>query len=199
MTPKHIATELPDVKIIMFLRNPVDRAYSHFVMQRRSGIEGLPFEMIVERELEDLPKILSVFRECFNLDSCEMQDCLDGSIRVNSHSFTNIRKLPLDDPMSVKRFMFTSYIARGIYYDQVQRYLSSFPRENILIVPSEDFYDNSEAVLQRILKFIGASPFSFADTGILDSTWGGGASNSHSPHDYQPIHPDTRKILNDFF
>jgi len=39
--PTRIAQTLPDVKLIVALRNPVDRAYSHFEMSRRAGEEPL--------------------------------------------------------------------------------------------------------------------------------------------------------------
>lgn len=36
---RNIASTIPDVKIIAMLRNPVDRAYSHYSMMRRDGRE----------------------------------------------------------------------------------------------------------------------------------------------------------------
>jgi hypothetical protein len=39
--PQRIARELPDVKLIVTMRNPVDRAHSHFQMSRRLGDEPL--------------------------------------------------------------------------------------------------------------------------------------------------------------
>ena len=38
---KHLG---PDIKIIIILRNPVERAYSHYMMNIRRGIENLSFE-----------------------------------------------------------------------------------------------------------------------------------------------------------
>ena len=48
--PKIISKQLPKVKIIAMLRNPVDRAYSHYNMIRRIGKENLDFEEAIERE-----------------------------------------------------------------------------------------------------------------------------------------------------
>src|SRR5206468_1500784 len=39
--PVRVARALPDVRLIVALRNPVDRAYSHFQMSRRAGEEPL--------------------------------------------------------------------------------------------------------------------------------------------------------------
>jgi hypothetical protein len=49
--PERIADALPDVKLIVALRNPVDRAYSQFQMSRRAGEEPLEsFEAAVNAE-----------------------------------------------------------------------------------------------------------------------------------------------------
>ena len=53
--PARIATDLPEVKLIVALRNPVDRAYSQFQMSRRAGEEPLEsFAEAVEAEEERL-------------------------------------------------------------------------------------------------------------------------------------------------
>lgn len=44
--PHRVAKLLPDAKLVVALRNPVDRAYSHFQMTRREGYE--PFESFEE-------------------------------------------------------------------------------------------------------------------------------------------------------
>jgi hypothetical protein len=41
--PPRVAAELPDVKILILLRDPVDRAASHHRERTRAGVEPLPF------------------------------------------------------------------------------------------------------------------------------------------------------------
>ena len=48
--PKRIVEILPDVKLIALLRNPIDRAYSHYRHLVRSGRETLSFEEAIEKE-----------------------------------------------------------------------------------------------------------------------------------------------------
>ncbi|HRK61084.1 MAG TPA: sulfotransferase [Candidatus Omnitrophota bacterium] len=43
-----------DVKIIIILRNPVDRAFSHYLMTKRRGLEALSFDQAVAKEAERL-------------------------------------------------------------------------------------------------------------------------------------------------
>jgi hypothetical protein len=53
--PERIAGTLPNVKLIVALRNPIDRAYSQFQMSRRAGEEPLEsFDAAVEAEEERL-------------------------------------------------------------------------------------------------------------------------------------------------
>ncbi|MEM1042736.1 MAG: sulfotransferase domain-containing protein [Bacteroidota bacterium] len=50
--PARIRQDLPDAKLIVLMRNPVDRAYSHYHHEVRKGYETLPFEEAVDREEE---------------------------------------------------------------------------------------------------------------------------------------------------
>ena len=51
-TAQRIARYLPDVKLIAILRNPVDRAYSHYQFLRQRGREPLAFADAVAQEPE---------------------------------------------------------------------------------------------------------------------------------------------------
>ena len=50
--PKRIFEFLPKIKLIVLLRNPIDRAYSHYQMEVSSGNEELSFEESIEKEEE---------------------------------------------------------------------------------------------------------------------------------------------------
>jgi hypothetical protein len=50
--PKRVYEHLPGAKLIALLRNPVDRAFSHYRMRRRSGGEKASFEEALEAEEE---------------------------------------------------------------------------------------------------------------------------------------------------
>ncbi len=52
--PRRLHAFAPDVKLIVLLRNPVDRAYSHYQLQVRRRHETLPFEEAIAREEERL-------------------------------------------------------------------------------------------------------------------------------------------------
>jgi hypothetical protein len=52
--PERIRETLPEVRLIALLRNPVERAYSHYQMNRRQGKEPLSFEGAIASEEERL-------------------------------------------------------------------------------------------------------------------------------------------------
>jgi hypothetical protein len=49
--PQRVAQLLPEVRLIALLRNPVDRAYSHYQQAVRFGRVHLSFEQVIEAEI----------------------------------------------------------------------------------------------------------------------------------------------------
>ena len=52
-TPQKIKDVLPDVKIIILLRDPVERAFSHYLMDLRLGLVDMSLESIVSGEVNN--------------------------------------------------------------------------------------------------------------------------------------------------
>jgi hypothetical protein len=50
--PRRVKAVVPDAKLIAILRNPIDRAYSHYLHEARLGFESLSFEQAIEHEPE---------------------------------------------------------------------------------------------------------------------------------------------------
>lgn len=128
-----IATIVPQAKIIAILRDPVERAYSHYLHEVRRGFESLSLEEALDREDERLAD------EADRL----MQD-------DNSRSFEHQHH---------------SYLARGLYHEQLTRFEARFSRENMLILCSEEFFADPSAEYGKALEFLRAphwTPPSFA-------------------------------------
>ena len=121
--PQRVWEAVPGAKLILLLRNPVDRAYSHYHHEVRMGAEEGSFEEAIEREEKSLASETARLVE-------------DEGYR----SFTH---------------MHHSYLARGIYVDQIQRWTELFGRDRILILKSEDFYGDPSASLEQVLHFLG--------------------------------------------
>jgi len=52
-----------------------------------------------------------------------------------------------------------AYLARGIYVDQLQRWMSLFPREQLLLLRSEDFYKEPAEIYKKTLAFLNVPVF----------------------------------------
>jgi hypothetical protein len=56
--PERIAALLPGVKLLALLRNPIDRALSHYAMQRMRGMEHGTFEQATRELLSSAPALI---------------------------------------------------------------------------------------------------------------------------------------------
>jgi hypothetical protein len=118
-TPQRVAQLLPEVKLIALLRNPVERAFSHYCWEVDWGNERLSFEDAIEQEEE--------------------------RIRVGAQK--------LERGMSFNHLHF-SYISRGKYAEQLERWFAYFPREQCLLLKSEDMYHNPVEIYKQSLDFL---------------------------------------------
>lgn len=114
---QRIESTFQDVKIIIILRNPIDRAYSHYLMTKSRGLEELSFEEAIHAEKD----------------------------RLKSH-FDHINY---------------SYISRGMYTKQIERFESIFGPENVTVFLFDDFLANAEKVITKFVEFAGLEPYSF--------------------------------------
>ncbi len=120
--PKRIFQVMPKAKLIVLLRNPVDRAYSHYWLRTTLGDETLSFEDAIHFEQERI--------------SGERERLLaDEDYRDNYRRF--------------------SYLSRGIYVDQLRRWMNYYPKEQFLILRSEDLYSDPAGVTKQTLEFLG--------------------------------------------
>jgi Sulfotransferase domain len=124
------AETVPDVKLIVLLREPAARARSHYEHMVRLGFERRSFTRALESESRLVREALA---------------CLDRD----------------EDAWQPMYFRY-SYMSRGYYADQLERWLSSFPVENFLVSWSEDFFTRPSEALDTISEFLSISPRRFS-------------------------------------
>ena len=117
--PERVHATLPGARLVALLRDPVDRAYSHYQHEVRAGRERLTFEQAIDAEHERL--------------SAEPA----GEGWAHRHQ---------------------SYLARGRYAEQLERWLRWFSRDQLLVEASEDLYADPGAVVARVQRFVGLEP-----------------------------------------
>lgn len=94
----------------------------------------------------------------------------------------------LADPAYVSHAWWNfSYLARGRYAEQLERWLAVFPREQLLVLPSELLFDRPAETYARILEFLGAAPH---ELGSYPRVFG---------RDYSEMRAETRRELADYY
>ncbi|MEX0821850.1 MAG: sulfotransferase domain-containing protein [Rhodothermales bacterium] len=118
LAPMRISDLVPEARLIAILRNPTERAISHYHHFRRIGWESLP--------------MLEAFRS--------------EESRLASAIEQEYYKSP-----SYIRY---SYKRRGLYRNQLARYLEHFPMRKMFIASSEAFFARPRTVLDDVLDFL---------------------------------------------
>ncbi len=75
-----------------------------------------------------------------------------------------------------------SYISRGLYADQIEKWYEFFPKEQMLIEESEYFYSNPQEFLRKVVAFLNLPSYEF---NCKDSYNVGGYDDAISPRDRQ--------------
>jgi hypothetical protein len=154
--PARVRALLPDVRLIAILRDPVDRAYSHYQLSVREGREPLSFEEALAAE----PDRLAGEHERL---------IADPSYRGVAHRFF-------------------SYRSRGRYIDQLERWWAEFPREQLLVLRSEDMFEDPRIVYDQLVTFLGLDPDADRRT-----------FRARNRVSYDAMRPETRAELRSYF
>lgn len=154
--PKRISEVIPHAKIITILRNPVDRAYSHYQHNVRMKRESLSFKDAIAMESERL------------------QGEVDKMISDEHYNSLNHRHF--------------SYLLKGIYVDQLIAFAKFFDKTQILVLQSEDLFNNTITVYEKVLNFLNLPQWKPID---IRPVHVGGYS--------EIINATTRKQLSDYF
>ncbi len=133
--PARVKKHLPNVKIILLLRDPVRRAFSHHRMNI-NGFTPNKFDDAIEDELR----------------------------RYNENNKVVFR-----------------YIYRSMYYQNLQPWLEHFRLEDMLILKSEDFFQDTKQELKKVYDYLGLSEVYPKDL------------KAANQREYDPIDQDTYK------
>jgi hypothetical protein len=204
LVPRRIYAALPEAKIILLLRNPVDRAYSHYMMSELRGFEpDCSFDEIVRREIEEAACLIEAHQRCFSDPKGNIVSCITSSngtpIHIASHRKGGASK-ELTSNRDLRNYYFRSYVFRSLYHDQVKRWMTIFPADQLLILQSERFFADPPSKMAKVCKFLGLAEFDFASVPRLQKTFGGGVSSAlKKAEDYKEMNPETRLLLESFF
>ncbi len=129
---ERIAYHYPNAKLIVCLRNPVDRAFSSWWMLYSRGLETLEFKQAIEQ----------------NKLQGDIFDDADAEATWSSQ----VNAIASGDTLPLR-----TYIETGDYYKHLSRLLKVFPRENLHVIFSEDLRGSREEVLSGLWSFLSVS------------------------------------------
>lgn len=123
--PQKVAKLFPQIKLLAVIRNPIDRAISHYHQLVRLGKEYRSLEEVVKIELEILKNV--------------------------------------DDIWSIKQKYWVQgkgILWHSLYVYFLQQWLKIFPREQLLILRSEDLFKNPQETMNQVFSFLELPEFS---------------------------------------
>ena len=149
--PERVRALVPEARLIALVRDPVDRALSHYNHELALGREPLSFEEALAAE----------------------ETRLAGEVE----------RLCSDPRYFSQAWWSHTYKARGRYAEQLERWLRVFPREQLLVVATEELGEAPGETYASILSFLGAAPHTLGEyPRVFD-------------RDYAPMAPGTRAAL----
>ncbi len=145
--PERLYSAFPEVKLVVLLRNPVDRAISQFYRLTELNWEVRSFDRAISDEVARLAQ--------------------------------NPAYIIGDEP--------GNYLARGRYIEFIKNWLDFFPKEQLLILKSEDFYAGAATTVKQVLEFLDLPEYQLPEY------------QNANPGSYQPISDYVRDWLSDYF
>jgi hypothetical protein len=131
LAPVRVRETVPNARLIVLVRDPVDRALSQYHHEVALGREPLSFEAALDAEA----------------------DRTRGEAERMAH-----------DPGYFSHAWWDyTYVARGRYADQLERWFEVFPREQLLVLASEELAADTETAYRRVLDFVGAPAHELAE------------------------------------
>ena len=155
LTAKNVYEVNPNQKIIVILRNPVDRAYSHYHVNVKEKSE--------KRSFED-----AIFEEMNRIKSERIIQNKNKNLRV----FT---------PNNIH------YLKKGFYALQLKSWFKIFPREQILVLSTEEFQEDQNLIYKKIFDFLNIPNMKIKSTEKMEKG------------NYIPMKDKTRTLLLDYF
>lgn len=118
LVPERIHSLLPDIKLIFLLRDPVERAISHYYHTQKKF--GDPLSILDAMLQEEARISKSLDTNCYKSDG----------------------------------FIHYSYKTRGLYLEQLQRFLQYFGKHQVLVLQSERMHSAPTEILGKIFEFL---------------------------------------------
>lgn len=133
----------PSIKLILLVRNPVDRAFSAWNFYRRMH-ERITFSNFYLRLKEINPSMKKLL--------CTEQ----------YPSFEELIEKEIEKINNEPKLLLSGILQRGMYAVQINNYLRYFNKNQLLIIDNLELKTRPKMVLDRIADFLGLRPFDWS-------------------------------------
>lgn len=195
MIPILLHKVMPDTKIIIMLRNPTSRLWSHYWFycsrtkydfEKYDGLlPPVPDHVInkaSERFHNHTVAAINEFNNCIQSGNSEFKCTYDAFYDDDHHSLACGK----------------SRIGVSLYYIHIMKWLSVFPREQLLFLTMEELAEDSYAIVSKAWKFVGLEPIPRSSVPpIVSNTNKWIISNKYK--DKFKMWPETKELLDTFF
>ena len=123
--PSHAARILPELKLILLVRDPISRAISHYYHDHRWGLVSESIEEAFEIAFNSIEEDRATWQKCASENSREYNE--------PKHS----------------------YLLRGLYADQIENWLKFYEHQHLLVLHAEDFWKDPGGSLRQSSSFLG--------------------------------------------
>ncbi|MEJ6485424.1 sulfotransferase domain-containing protein [Nostoc punctiforme UO1] len=138
---KKIFHLFPNIKLVILLRNPVDRAISSYFHQHKINCGYKLIQDNIDNILEKMPSLLDKL-----------------------HTFVWL------EPSMIKKYrspsrqdVFSYHLMNSLYIYYLKEWLNVFPREQFLFVKSEDLFSNPSVTMKKVFSFLNLPDYPLAE------------------------------------
>ncbi len=170
--PAVISRVLPQAKIIVLMRDPVPRAYSHYIFMSHVRPESKPMKgdpaLFFEKHIQ---KAVNKFHQCVRNSS--IYECVN-TVR------TDFKEIKM-------------WLGSGVYHIHIQKWMQFWPKDNFLLLTTEEMALKPVSTLRKITDFLSLDPFPEAAVNATNE------KKNVNKSKYKKMLPETEKLLQSFY
>lgn len=151
LAPERCWRSYSNLRLIVLLRDPVMRAYSHFHHEIKNRRESRPLRQALTED-------------------CREVEAINGLLKNGEILYSKVHH----------RY---SYLARGMYVEQLDQWMKFYSRDQLYLETAERFFREPQVVCKEIFTFLGVEPFCVS------------TEKSYNRGRYLPITEDEKDLL----
>jgi Sulfotransferase domain/Tetratricopeptide repeat len=138
---KKIFHLFPNIKFVILLRNPVDRAISSYFHQYKRNCGYKFIQDNIDDILKKMPSLLDKLQTFLWLEPSMMKKYRSPS----------------------RQDVFSYQLMNSLYIYYLKEWLNVFPREQFLFVKSEDLFSNPSVTMKKVFSFLNLPDYPLAE------------------------------------